>query len=91
MMTKIFNKSQRAFVSTHKERKLPKCFEHISIMTETKKKMRWRNVKKKIIIKTCPLVYCKSCNVLKAGPLTDLIQTFILFERRTEIDKCVFC
>ena len=28
-MTKIFNKSQRAFVSTRKEGKLPKCFEHI--------------------------------------------------------------
>ena len=28
-MTKIFNKSQRAFVSTRREGKLPKCFEHI--------------------------------------------------------------
>ena len=91
MMTKIFNKSQRAFVSTHKERKLPKYFEHISIMTETKKKLRRRNVEKYINsfnIKTYSLVYC---NCLKAGPLIYLIQTFILFERNTEIDECVFC
>ena len=54
MMTKIFNKSQRAFVSTHKERKPPKCFEHISIMTETKKKNALAKREKKSLLKLVP-------------------------------------
>ena len=87
MMMKIYNKSQRTFVSTHKERELPKCFDYIANMNETKKKLARERLAKKINLR---VVYC-IFNVWYGNWLTQIpCSIYLSFSEGLRLTKACF-